>query len=76
MEGINFITTSSEALAFHRQAGTSEAIVVINRGPTSVTMDLSGVGTGMFVKLDGSMHALTDPLVVPPSSSDILRKTP
>ena len=73
---LNFIHTSADALAFHRQSEDSEAIVVINRAATPVTLDLSGAGSGEFVKLDGSTHTLANPLELPASSSDILRKQP
>ena len=71
---MSFIYTSADAIAFHRKSDASEAIVVINRGPTPVTLDLSGVGEGVFVKLDGTSHEISTPLSMPASSSDILRK--
>ena len=72
----NFIHTSTDSLAFHRQEGQSEAIVVINRGSSPVTLDLSGVGEATFIKLDGSTHNVANPFELPASSSDILLKKP
>ena len=73
---LSVIHVAPDVLVLHRQAGESEAVVAINRGEASVSIDLTGATQAVFKRLDGSEHVATQPLVLGGGSSAILLKAP
>lgn len=73
---LSVLFSSPDVLCFLRTHGDSSAIVVVNRGDESVSIDLDSSVTGSFQRLDGSLYTSAEALVLAGGASDILVQSP